>query len=298
MNAPVTTKAQWDAKISNYIAAVTVMKFFSFKPVLSTLDQVPELAQKLLALRGLLRREHSSPHGVSGGWAFTQHQNDDFKQSDQGKLLNREIRAVKKRFDAANKSEKYTLGSTSKFRPLETQIGYWNGRENVQERAVGVLVKLRKRMAKKSKEIVGTHRLPAYPDLASFKDRTQLFLQLTSPVVGITASIGSPDSEEAAKLALHQQRLKAIEDFAVFLRKTTLNGELKTATPGISHHGRGEAVDFLVRKAGVKVVGASNAAKWRSTELAGALADAMKDSKHFEGPLKKPDEPWHWDFHA
>ena len=85
-----------------------------------------------------------------------------------------------------------------------------------------------------------------------------------------------------------------------FLRAYVPTPALPLAAPGLSAHGRMSAVDFQVR-AGERTVAAPsladvptiwNAQGWRERLQAAVEAG----SRHFEGPLQVPDEPWHYDY--
>ena len=72
------------------------------------------------------------------------------------------------------------------------------------------------------------------------------------------------------------------------------------AAPGLSRHGRMEAVDFQVHSGNRVVAGpevSSVAAVWESggwkTKLQAAVTEARVG---FVGPLQNPNEPWHYEF--
>jgi hypothetical protein len=78
------------------------------------------------------------------------------------------------------------------------------------------------------------------------------------------------------------------------------------ATPGLSDHGQSHAIDFKVYKTEggktTEFLGANGSErdKWRASGCAAALAGAIAKLNArmsrtvFAGPLKNPDEPWHW----
>jgi hypothetical protein len=72
------------------------------------------------------------------------------------------------------------------------------------------------------------------------------------------------------------------------------------AAPGLSEHGRGRAIDFQVHRGSSVIAGpeiATAAENWVAAGWAKKLADAVAaGSDRFEGPLKQPDEPWHFDY--
>jgi hypothetical protein len=72
------------------------------------------------------------------------------------------------------------------------------------------------------------------------------------------------------------------------------------AAPGLSEHGRGRAIDFQVHR-GQSVIAGVEMAKaqqdWIDAGWAEKLAAAVAaGSEHFVGPLKQPNEPWHFDY--
>lgn len=74
------------------------------------------------------------------------------------------------------------------------------------------------------------------------------------------------------------------------------------AVPGLSSHGQARAVDFQVMREGRVIAGTSAAAiatQWESTGWKRHLADAVtRSGEPFEGPLRTPHEPWHYQYGA
>jgi hypothetical protein len=73
------------------------------------------------------------------------------------------------------------------------------------------------------------------------------------------------------------------------------------AAPGLSPHGQGRAFDFQVQKPDPVLVAGTDArrmqADWREGGWEAKLADAVRASgTPFTGPLRSPDEPWHYAF--
>lgn len=72
------------------------------------------------------------------------------------------------------------------------------------------------------------------------------------------------------------------------------------AAPGLSPHGRASAVDFQVHREGRLVAGPDSASVSRVWDKGGwslRLAAAVAESRApFEGPLRSPDEPWHYSY--
>ena len=72
------------------------------------------------------------------------------------------------------------------------------------------------------------------------------------------------------------------------------------AAPGLSLHGRARAVDFQVHQ-GSRVIAGPETAKiardWVAEGWSARLASAVRaGSSKFAGPLKMPDEPWHYEY--
>ncbi len=72
------------------------------------------------------------------------------------------------------------------------------------------------------------------------------------------------------------------------------------AAPGLSLHGRMQAIDFQVMAGNRLVAGADVSSVSNAWEAAGwkakLQAAVSKADAGFVGPLKSPDEPWHYDF--
>lgn len=89
--------------------------------------------------------------------------------------------------------------------------------------------------------------------------------------------------------------------FADWLRVSVLPSPANLAVPGLSPHGQARAFDFQVFVGDVLVAGTDStriAADWRAAGWAARLADAITASDAFTGPLKAPDEPWHYAYNA
>jgi hypothetical protein len=72
------------------------------------------------------------------------------------------------------------------------------------------------------------------------------------------------------------------------------------AAPGLSRHGRGLAIDFQVQSAGRVVAGPSAdsiASAWDEAGWSARLQAAVAAAEAgFDGPLRDPYEPWHFDY--
>ena len=72
------------------------------------------------------------------------------------------------------------------------------------------------------------------------------------------------------------------------------------AAPGLSRHGRMQAVDFQVKQGDRTVAGPSYAQVapvWEGQGWSQRLARAVHaTSDRFTGPLATPNEPWHYEY--
>ena len=88
--------------------------------------------------------------------------------------------------------------------------------------------------------------------------------------------------------------------FSRFLASYSPKFRSTIAAPGLSLHGQMRAVDFQVRKDGETVAGPDTTTidsawvrdGWRDKLKAAVVASGTR----FVGPLKDPDEPWHYDY--
>ncbi len=121
-----------------------------------------------------------------------------------------------------------------------------------------------------------------------------------NPSVGATAR----DLERAALRELklgnypREPSAEAVARFAEYLRNWGPPRAAPLAAPGLSLHGRSRAVDFQVTKDG-RVVAPTETAKvvsvWERDGWGVKLAAAVRGSS-FVGPLKAPNEPWHYEY--
>lgn len=93
-----------------------------------------------------------------------------------------------------------------------------------------------------------------------------------------------------------------IEDFAEWLRRYQLRQRANLAAPGLSAHGRAQAIDFQIARDG-RVIASADSRQietvWKKdgwTEKLKASMDAAGPA--FHGPLTNPDEPWHYDYRS
>ena len=88
--------------------------------------------------------------------------------------------------------------------------------------------------------------------------------------------------------------------FSRFLASYSPKFRSTIAAPGLSSHGQMRAVDFQVRKDGETVAG-PDTTTIESAWIGGGWRDKLKaavvaSGARFVGPLKDPDEPWHYDY--
>ena len=86
--------------------------------------------------------------------------------------------------------------------------------------------------------------------------------------------------------------------FAGWLRAWQPPAPVNLAVPGLSPHGQGRAYDFQVMRGDTLVAGTDSRRRqsdWREAGWAQRLDAAVRASgARFEGPLRSPDEPWHY----
>lgn len=121
-----------------------------------------------------------------------------------------------------------------------------------------------------------------------------------------TIASASSALAEAAALAVQSQEFPAPGTplahaaFGDFLRAFAPSPTPPLAAPGLSAHGQMRAVDFVVTQGERMVAGASTAdipTLWIGQGWAGRLkAAVLASGAPFVGPLRTPDEPWHYDY--
>ena len=90
------------------------------------------------------------------------------------------------------------------------------------------------------------------------------------------------------------------DELRAFLVDLTPAMTASLAAPGLTAHGRGQAFDFQIAKGNGVIAAADTGAvsgKWEAEGWTGKLQEAVRLSTlPFEGPLKDPNEPWHYDY--
>jgi hypothetical protein len=92
----------------------------------------------------------------------------------------------------------------------------------------------------------------------------------------------------------------SLADFKAFLASWRPSPVAPLAAPGLSMHGRMQAVDFQIMRNG-RIVAATElgavASQWEAPGWHHKLKQAVVASgTDFEGPLKSPNEPWHYEY--
>ncbi len=290
-----------DARLRKYLDAV---RFREIKePARSLFTDISDLGKRLLAVQRYvcaLRDPGRGQAWVDGRWAMTHAQFAEWRDSPVGGLRSQELRKIIARFNTTNPGHRLVAGS--QFRPLEVQVANWWRNPYVKIHAPTMLTRARREIRDEAR----------YPDLGDYlHEASGLLLHVVPPASSLSSMLpgmigptlgGMLAMTEVATGAtdLRHQRDAAIERFARWLAIPRFwSPKLTVATPGLSDHGLGQAIDFQIHQRGAgQILGASSAAWWRSSGWATKLADAVGPSRHFAGPLRSPDEPWHWTFDA
>ena len=290
-----------DTRLQKYIDAIRYRSFSD--PHRGIFPRITDLGRRVFALQRYLGALQDPKRGA--GWikeqtAMSEDEFVEWKDLPDFALQSRELTSIKSRFNKANPDHRLVAGS--RFRSLDVQIKNWNRNGTVGTHSPKVLARARRELKD----------MAAYPDLGPYlHEGSGLLAHSALPagvagVAGIGGLLGGPLAALAAlgvatAAATHgdtQARNAAIDRFTEWLAKQRTGAPSVTvATPGLSNHGVGQAIDFQVHKrGGAKLAGASNPDHWRTSGWADRLADAVRPSPYFSGPLRVPDEPWHWTF--
>ncbi len=148
-------------------------------------------------------------------------------------------------------------------------------------------------------------RNPGYTLYANTQVRSldvQLERWNANPRVGKTAANLLAAVQSSSVAASPRPDAASLEAFKRFLASWRPAPVAPLAAPGLSAHGRMRAVDFAILREG-RIVAATNvgavATQWEATGWSRRLKEAIVASgAPFEGPLKSPNEPWHYDYTA
>ncbi len=110
------------------------------------------------------------------------------------------------------------------------------------------------------------------------------------------ASVGEAGARLRAELKAPVER----DDFRKWLAASQLLPPPTLAAPGLSPHGRMQAIDFQVESQGAIVAGPDREtieAAWIAAGWKVRLREAvLAAGAGFRGPLMSPDEPWHYEY--
>jgi hypothetical protein len=272
-----------DDRIKAYIDAASHVYFG--RRIQKIFPQILDLGRRTLALKRYLAFLHKKSRGPA--WlerqrTMTEEEHDEWKSSPAAAAQNAELAAIRRRFVAAN--PRATLSWGSQFRSLDKQIKKWEKSSSVAAPALKVLTLVRGKLSDRH----------AFPDLGNYIDpKTRLHTFIVAPSVSPVTLATGPSAGAI------DPRLKAVREFANWLHKQHTPGTPTVATPGLSSHGIGEAIDFSIRTPDERTFNAkTSAAKWRADGWAEPLRVAVVAGGLFSGPLEQPDEPWHFTFHA
>lgn len=112
--------------------------------VRDTLERIPDLRRRLLALRSYLRAGSTLPER----WSWSEQEIRDFEQSHESRDAQAELDRVVTAFAAAFPG--YTLYVNRQVRSLEVQIERWNINASVDTASQALLTDLRKEYARQS----------------------------------------------------------------------------------------------------------------------------------------------------
>ncbi|MGE0503678.1 MAG: hypothetical protein AB7I79_23875 [Rhizobiaceae bacterium] len=116
------------------------------------------------------------------------------------------------------------------------------------------------------------------------------------------ASVASGAAEIAAAVSywFSEQPRASEREFRAFLSAWKPSGAVFIAAPGLSPHGRAQAFDFQIARAGAVIAAANTRiidSVWDADGWTERLKDAVSASgEPFEGPLENPREPWHYEY--
>lgn len=228
------------------------------------LSQIPDEDRRLLALRGYIRFAAR----IDQRWAMTNAEENEFRQTPDFHTMQTEIRRIRRTFENANAG--YTLSANVRARSLNQQTELWNRNDTVL--ALGKALKMLV-----TKEL--NRDLKVYPDIPTKAsiENFQNWLKQHHNKLNLRATVR------------RNRRTKTV--------RTPSN-----ATPGLSSHGRIKAIDFVVKRNGRVIAGTStfqlriwNGSDNWNNKLNTAITSI---SDNWDGPLRSPNEPWHYTYNS
>ena len=251
------SKADLEKKLDAYIQALHFSTLFLKPEILLVLRQIPDKDRRLLAIFGYIRYQYKHPGDIYDIWAWDDDEISEYKKSIEHKEAQKALRHVIKAFRADSAMKAKGCRLVVVPEPRSLRKQIIAWNSNGGVKKIGE--KLRKVLLKEMRKA----KYPATPNAHGIK-------------------------------MLHRR-------LTVDWKKGTLKSPTN-ATPGLSAHGQMRAVDFHVKKGGTKLAGAGGPQNWRDQgfdrALRGAVSQANKELGRtaFKGPLKHPDEPWHYTY--
>jgi len=277
----------------------------------SAMLRIQGIERRLLALQSYLRvLARGGPAGLRARWAWTLDQFNSFARSAAtGQAMRDEVANVIRYFNAHNPN--HSLSRVPLHRPLEAQIDLWNQNDSAwrigelltrlavnelsRTQTVGVTPPyLQPQLPPSACQSVSLPKVPVqqpvYP--AVYRRETPPYLQPHQSRPYLQQSVIPPHIDIPIKGTPDQASL---DGFKRFLINQRLVENPTNATPGLSRHGQARAVDFVV--SGATNLTTGNPGRWRETGFAERLADAVRaEGPNLQGPLRDPDEPWHYNY--
>lgn len=146
------------------------------------------------------------------------------------------------------------------------------------------------------------HTLWVNPQVRSVEQQIERWNANPSVAAAADSMLGTLRSAMAAGRAPPVGTARGRDWFVEVLRGTVPNPTPALAAPGLSRHGRMQAVDFQVQRGDRIIAGTSRDDVERVWEAQGwceRLVYAVRAaSDRFEGPLVTPNEPWHYEYRA
>jgi hypothetical protein len=122
----------------------------------------------------------------------------------------------------------------------------------------------------------------------------------SNPRVGATAKNLERGAQIAVAKLPRQPTDALLTQFERFLKAWPPSPTSPLAAPGLSLHGQSRAIDFQIMQGG-RIVAATEvgavARQWDAPGWTRRLKEAVEaGSQRFEGPLRAPNEPWHYEY--
>ncbi len=234
-----TAHAAEDSILASYLSALATQLDVRER---RTLERIPQLDRRLLALRAYLR---AGPN-LASRWSWTNAEIRTYEQSDEYRQLLHDLAEVRRAFERQNPG--YTLYANTQVRSLDLQLERWISNAGVGRTAANL----------RRDALAALARFGAHPNADS------------------------------------------VEAFRRFLTGWRPVPVAPLAAPGLSMHGQMRAIDFQIMR-GDRIVAGTTVARvsheWEAPGWDRKLQQAvMAAGGRFIGPLKSPNEPWHFEY--